>query len=55
MDHFFTLNFWEMTLRTLFSFFTLLILARILGKKQLGQLIIVTHNKELIIKEMIIK
>ncbi|AJK90029.1 membrane protein [Lysinibacillus sp. A1] len=27
-----------MTLRTLFSFFTLLILARILGKKQLGQL-----------------
>lgn len=38
MDHFFTLNFWEMTLRTLFSFFVLLILARLLGKKQLGQL-----------------
>ncbi|MDM5349538.1 DUF421 domain-containing protein [Lysinibacillus sphaericus] len=38
MDHFFVLNFWEMTVRTLFSFFTLLILARILGKKQLGQL-----------------
>ena len=38
MDHFFALNFGEMTVRTLFSFFALLILARILGKKQLGQL-----------------
>ena len=32
------INFWEMILRTTISFFALLVLARILGKKQLGQL-----------------
>lgn len=38
MESFFHANFWEMILRTTLSFFALLILARILGKKQLGQL-----------------
>ncbi|MGN4127034.1 YetF domain-containing protein [Lysinibacillus sphaericus] len=38
MESFFYANFWEMILRTTLSFFVLLILARILGKKQLGQL-----------------
>jgi len=38
MDEFFHVNFWEMILRASLSFFALLILARILGKKQLGQL-----------------
>ncbi|MDM5231247.1 DUF421 domain-containing protein [Lysinibacillus pakistanensis] len=38
MDGFFQVNFWEMILRATLSFFALLILARILGKKQLGQL-----------------
>lgn len=38
MDTFFELNFWEMLIRTTFSFIVLLILARILGKKQLSQL-----------------
>jgi len=38
MDDFFEVNFWEMILRATLSFFALLILARILGKKQLGQL-----------------
>jgi len=38
MESFFHANFWEMILRTTLSFFVLLILARVLGKKQLGQL-----------------
>ncbi|TQR16376.1 YetF domain-containing protein [Psychrobacillus soli] len=38
MDTFFELNFWEMIIRTTISFIALLILARILGKKQLSQL-----------------
>lgn len=38
MESFFHANFWEMILRTTLSFFALLILARVLGKKQLGQL-----------------
>lgn len=38
MESFFHANFWEMLLRTTLSFFALLILARVLGKKQLGQL-----------------
>ena len=38
MDTFFEMNFWEMILRTTFSFIALLVLARILGKKQLSQL-----------------
>ncbi|MED4077849.1 DUF421 domain-containing protein [Lysinibacillus fusiformis] len=38
MESFIHANFWEMILRTTLSFFILLILARILGKKQLGQL-----------------
>ncbi|WP_419960177.1 YetF domain-containing protein [Psychrobacillus sp. BM2] len=38
MDNFFELNFWEMMLRTTISFLVLLILARLLGKKQLSQL-----------------
>lgn len=38
MESFFEANFWEMILRTTLSFFALLVLARILGKKQLGQL-----------------
>ncbi|GGA39109.1 YetF domain-containing protein [Psychrobacillus lasiicapitis] len=38
MDTFFELNFWEMIIRTTISFAALLVLARILGKKQLSQL-----------------
>ena len=38
MDTFFEMNFWEMILRSTLSFIALLILARILGKKQLSQL-----------------
>ena len=38
MDSFFELNFWEMILRTTLSFSALLVLARLLGKKQLSQL-----------------
>lgn len=38
MDTFFEMNFWEMILRTTLSFIALLVLARILGKKQLSQL-----------------
>lgn len=38
MEDFLHTNFWEMILRTTLSFFALLVLARILGKKQLGQL-----------------
>lgn len=38
MENFFELNFWEMILRTTLSFIVLLILARLLGKKQLSQL-----------------
>lgn len=38
MDTFFELNFWEMILRTTLSFLALLVLARLLGKKQLSQL-----------------
>ncbi|TQR21581.1 YetF domain-containing protein [Psychrobacillus vulpis] len=38
MDKFFDINFWEMIIRTTVSFVALLILARILGKKQLSQL-----------------
>lgn len=38
MESFFEANFWEMIVRTTLSFFALLVLARILGKKQLGQL-----------------
>jgi len=36
MESFIHAHFWEMILRTTLSFFALLILARILGKKQLG-------------------
>ncbi|WP_144510709.1 DUF421 domain-containing protein [Bacillus sp. FJAT-22090] len=38
MDTFFELNFWEMLMRTTIAFAILLLLARILGKKQLSQL-----------------
>lgn len=38
MDDFFHTHFWEMILRATLSFFALLMVARILGKKQLGQL-----------------
>ncbi|MGN4127775.1 YetF domain-containing protein [Lysinibacillus sphaericus] len=38
MGDFIHAQFWEMTLRVIISFFVLLILTRILGKKQLGQL-----------------
>ncbi len=38
MNGFFELNFWEMILRSTMSFFTILVLARIIGKKQLSQL-----------------
>ena len=38
MENFFELNFWEMMLRTTISFVVLLLLARLLGKKQLSQL-----------------
>lgn len=38
MDDFFHAHFWEMILRATLSFFALLMVARILGKKQLGQL-----------------
>lgn len=38
MNNFFEMNFWEMILRTTLSFIVLLILARLLGKKQLSQL-----------------
>ena len=38
METFFEMNFWEMILRTTFSFIALLILARVLGKKQMSQL-----------------
>ncbi|SDN44420.1 Uncharacterized membrane protein YcaP, DUF421 family [Psychrobacillus sp. OK028] len=38
METFFELNFWEMILRTTLSFVALLVLARLLGKKQLSQL-----------------
>lgn len=38
LESFYQANVWEMLLRTTLSFFALLILARILGKKQLGQL-----------------
>ncbi|MEG0258803.1 MAG: DUF421 domain-containing protein [Lysinibacillus sp.] len=38
MESIYDVNFWEMILRTTISFFALLILARVLGKKQLGQL-----------------
>ena len=38
MESFFEANFWEMIIRTTLSFFALLVLARMLGKKQLGQL-----------------
>ncbi|GLC90183.1 YetF domain-containing protein [Lysinibacillus piscis] len=38
MDDFLHAHFWEMIFRATISFFALLILARILGKKQLGQL-----------------
>ncbi|MGE7625179.1 YetF domain-containing protein [Viridibacillus sp. NPDC096237] len=38
MDKILEINFWEMILRTTVSFLVLLLLARWLGKKQLGQL-----------------
>lgn len=38
MDEFLKADFWEMILRTTFAFTAILILARILGKKQLSQL-----------------
>lgn len=38
MDEFIHIQFWEMILRVIFSFLVLLILTRILGKKQLSQL-----------------
>ncbi|MGM9968058.1 MULTISPECIES: DUF421 domain-containing protein [unclassified Rummeliibacillus] len=38
MGDFLEINFWEMMLRTTLSFIVLLILARLLGKKQLSQL-----------------
>lgn len=38
MEGFQTIHFWEMILRSTLSFFSILILARIIGKKQLSQL-----------------
>lgn len=38
MDDFMKVSFWEMTLRSITSFFVLLLFARLLGKKQLSQL-----------------
>ncbi|MFC7688033.1 DUF421 domain-containing protein [Ureibacillus sp. GCM10028918] len=38
MDGFSTIHFWETLLRSTLSFFTILVLARIIGKKQLSQL-----------------
>lgn len=38
METFFEMNFWEMILRSTLSFIVLLVLARLLGKKQLSQL-----------------
>lgn len=38
MDGFSNVNFWDMVLRSTLSFFTILVLARIIGKKQLSQL-----------------
>ncbi|MFJ7891056.1 DUF421 domain-containing protein [Lysinibacillus xylanilyticus] len=38
IDEFFKADFWEMILRSTLSFFALLIVTRLLGKKQLGQL-----------------
>ena len=38
MKDLFEINFWEMIIRTTISFAALLLLARILGKKQLSQL-----------------
>ncbi|MBY9079431.1 DUF421 domain-containing protein [Paenibacillus sp. HN-1] len=38
MDDFMRVSFWEMTLRSITSFFVLLLFARLLGKKQLSQL-----------------
>ena len=38
MKDLFDIHFWEMIIRTTVSFTTLLLLARILGKKQLSQL-----------------
>lgn len=38
MEGFTEFNFWEMILRSTLSFFTILLLARIIGKKQLSQL-----------------
>ncbi len=38
INEFFKVDFWEMILRTTLSFIVLLILARLLGKKQMSQL-----------------
>ncbi|MDM5331828.1 DUF421 domain-containing protein [Ureibacillus composti] len=38
MEEFLDINFFEISLRSIISFFTILILARIIGKKQLSQL-----------------
>ncbi|MFC5590625.1 YetF domain-containing protein [Sporosarcina soli] len=38
LDEMWELDFWEMMLRTTISFFVLLILARLMGKKQISQL-----------------
>lgn len=38
LDGFNELNFWDITFRSIFSFFAILILARVIGKKQLGHL-----------------
>lgn len=38
MEGFNEINFWDIFLRSIFSFFSILILARIIGKKQLGHL-----------------
>ena len=38
MDEFLEVDFWEMIMRTTFAFIVLLILARIMGKKQISQL-----------------
>lgn len=38
MDGFSNIHFWETILRSILSFFTILVLARIIGKKQLSQL-----------------
>ncbi|MGA8941171.1 MAG: hypothetical protein WB502_00350 [Thermoactinomyces sp.] len=38
MDEFLVIDFWEMTLRTFITFLVLLVLARILEKKQLSHL-----------------